>query len=129
MPFSRRARSWAPPADTSIERLAFLAAEEHLRSRSNSGWSKVVRVLEGGSGGSRGTAFKVGAGASNSLAGQMRSERMGDYVIACDEAAQQLNVEERASLRAAGALPPWFWPAVEDSVKRQQRDRRGGGFR
>ncbi len=103
----KRSSNWPPYlpahvsfADLSDERLAFLAAKPELDRRSRStGW----RVI--------GSTFARGIG--RDIAREHAGLVMESYALAVDNAAGDLNVDERLNLRRSGELPAWFFDAVE----------------
>jgi hypothetical protein len=112
---------WPPAPSLTDERLAFLAVEPLLRRRSRTKLSLLVRLFEG-------TRSSLVFDETNDLPPrgahhELQSERMLDYVVAADLAAQQLNADERKALRASGALPDWFLPRVEEHFKAHRKNR------
>lgn len=102
------------------ERLCWLAIQDQLKKRASKlgplGW--LSAFAGGGNTRSRGA---VGLGGD--LRREKRSNKLGDYAIAVDEAAQRLTADERRHLRQTGEVPSWFLPDVErraQEIRKQQ---------
>jgi hypothetical protein len=100
----------------SDERLCWLAVKPQLDKKAGklglSGW---LSALAGGRAAGRGGAAAARLGGD--LGRDKRSDKLGDYAIAVDEAAQRLSREERTRLRATGQVPDWFLAEVESRAK------------
>ncbi|MEU1620011.1 hypothetical protein ABZ479_22260 [Streptomyces sp. NPDC005722] len=98
------------------ERLCWLVVRDELRKKAGRlrvfGWITVL--------------FSRNDGATTTggdLRREYASDRMADYTLAVDDAAQGLSPEERRYLRAVGEVPEWFMADVERryQVIRKQR--------
>lgn len=104
------------------DRLCWLAVRDRLNKKADKlgpfGWLSALA----GSGGT-GRSSSAGARLGGDLRRQDRTDRMGDYAFAVDEAARALSAEERRHLRATGEVPDWFLGEVEQraAVLRKQR--------
>jgi len=96
------------------ERLCWLAIQDQLQKRASKlgplGW--LSAFAGAGNTRSRG-ASRLGG----DLRRDKRSNKLGDYAIAVDEAAQRLTTDERRHLRQTGEVPPWFLADVEQRAK------------
>ena len=63
-------------------------------------------------------------GLSHQMSNEAKSDRQSDYAYAADRAAARLNQVEEAELRQTGALPDWFFDAVEEERKAYRSRRR-----
>ncbi|MDN3023464.1 hypothetical protein [Streptomyces sp. S.PB5] len=98
------------------ERLCWLIVRDELRRRTGRlrffGWATVLFSGRPGN-----AAF------GGDLRREHASDKMTDYAVAVDAAAQALSATERTHLRATAELPDWFLPDVERRY-RQLRKRR-----
>jgi hypothetical protein len=95
----------------SDERLAWLAARDHCRTRAESHspifWLFIV--------------LSFGRAAWTRRA--QTEDKMNDYAFVVDDLARRLSPDERMRLRATGKLPDWFLPAVDVEVVKQRNFR------
>ncbi|MEV3922326.1 hypothetical protein [Actinomadura coerulea] len=118
-----RAKKWVPNRPVQDSRLAWEAAVPELRRRANPWWSVPLRILGGAvpigpwdrhlPGGATGHAREIGQEAS--------SGRLKQFAVPVDVVAERLSPEERKLLRAEGALPDWFFGAVEEERRARKR--------
>lgn len=96
------------------KRLCWLIAREQLAVQARKpgafGWLTVVIGLVAAAT-SLGRARSVRAG--RGMRAERARDRMADYSLAVDDAAERLSAEERRHLRATRELPEWFMPDVE----------------
>lgn len=58
-----------------------------------------------------------GAGLADDMASEVVSDRIASYSVPIDRVAERLSPAEVAALRERGALPDWFFDAVEQERK------------
>lgn len=93
----------------SDERMCWLAVREHCQRRARRlgpfGWFAVFTA-----GGRLGrTTARLGGDARRDAS----SDKLGDYGLACEDAARTLTPAERDHLRKTGEVPDWFLADVE----------------
>lgn len=102
------------------ERLCWLAVRDYCATRASKrglfGWLGLLMAASG-----RGGRASSATGLVNDSYRDGRSDKMGDYAFAVDDAARTLSKDERAHLRATGEVPEWFLADVE---RRYQEIRR-----
>jgi hypothetical protein len=102
------------------ERLCWLAVRDYCAKKSGKrgffGWLGLFVAASG-----RGNRGATATGIANDSYRGGRSDKMGDYAFAVDDAARTLSKDERAHLRATGEAPDWFLADVE---RRYQEIRR-----
>lgn len=112
----RRPGGWVPNEPLATGPLAWRAAYPELRRRSSPWWAAPLRIA---------TARKgVATRFANELGSEVRSGRMASYSLAVDTIAGRLSKDEEVALRESGALPDWFFDAVEKERKAYRRSRR-----
>lgn len=112
----KRPGRWVPNEPLATGPLAWRAAYPELRRRSSPWWAGPLRIA---------TARKrVGTRFANELGSDVRSGRMAGYSVAVDTVAGRLSQNEEMALRESGALPDWFFDAVEQERKAARRARR-----
>ncbi|MFE2579113.1 hypothetical protein [Streptomyces sp. NPDC059378] len=98
------------------ERLCWLIVREELQKKTSKlrflGW---VTVLFSGR--------TRGARLGGDLRREHASDKMSDYAVAVDAAAQTLSADERKHLRTAGEVPDWFLADVERRYREFRKQR------
>jgi nicotinamide mononucleotide (NMN) deamidase PncC len=79
-------------------------------------WGVPLRIVAG--------RRQVSTQMAGDMARETRSGRMADYAFAVHRAAGRLNAVEASNLRQSGALPDWFFAAVEEERKADRRRSR-----
>lgn len=103
---------WAPNQNLTIGRLAWLAARPVLLRRSTPWWATLFRIL-----GASSSRPGSGPGLARDLSSDATSGRLAGYSVPVDTVAARLSPTEVAALRERGALPEWFFDAVEEERK------------
>lgn len=100
------------PRRVTDERLCWLAMRDYCAKKSSKrglfGWLGLLTAASG-----RGYRGAAATGIVNDSYRDARSDKMGDYAFAVDDAARTLKPDERAHLRATGEVPDWFAADVE----------------
>lgn len=112
----KRPRDWVPNQEVATGPLAWQAARRELERRATPRWSVPFRFI--------GLSRRDTASWASDTASAARSDRLAAYEYAADRAAARLNQIEVAELRQTGALPDWFFTAVEEERKAFQRGHR-----
>lgn len=128
----RRPRDWEPDQDVAIGRLAWLAAFPELRRRSSPWWAVPFRIFVAADPVSEGQGVistnplrtMRGSRAESEGPEQATSDRLASYAEPVDKVAARLSTDEQTALRDNGALPDWFFDAVEKERKAERRSRR-----
>jgi hypothetical protein len=105
-----------PNQGIAIGALAWQAARRELERRATPWWGTPFRFI--------GFSQRGSARWASDTQGAARSDRLAAYEIAADRVAARLNQVEEAELRQTGALPDWFFDAVEEERKAYRSRRR-----
>jgi hypothetical protein len=104
--------------DSSTDYLAFCAAKDELRRRSQSAESLLMRALVA-------TPARIRPEGARNRAEwrEVEDERFQSYVVACYAVAARFNGEDRNVLRLAGILPTAFFDDVEAEMRQMKKHK------
>lgn len=108
-------QGWIPNQPLTTSRLAWLAARPVLVRRSRPWWLVILRVISASNRSPEPSAS--GARLASDMASEVVTGRMASYSVPIDRVAERLSPTEVAALRERGALPEWFFDAVEQERK------------